>query len=154
MAEYEIIEYEGKEARKYPDGVIRSPRGYIVFIPPEIARQHREQRTAKAKMSAEQALAQGTKSETPEEGWGKILMARIDVALNDKGRAGNDAARLVGIAAGYLTQERKLEVEGNVDHKVTPQLPPEYHKYLKRLAERPQAIEGRVIDDERDDADE
>lgn len=143
--EYEIVTHEGKEARKYPNGVIRSPKGYIVYLPAEVAKQRKDQAIAKARISAEEAIARGTESDTPEEGWGKILRARIDVALNDKGRAGNDAARLVGIALGFLQKESKTEIEGVVQHKTVPEIPAKYYEYLEKWANR-DVIDGNVSD--------
>jgi hypothetical protein len=145
---YEIIEWEGKPARKYPSGLIKDERGHNLFLPPEIARAMQQARKDIARLVAGEAIAEGTNSTTPEEGAKKILSARLEVALHDKGRAGNDAARMLLIAAGYYPQDRKVEVEGHVIHKpALPEFPKEYLEYVRRLAER-DTVEGRVIDDD------
>ena len=145
--DYEIIEWEGKPAKRYPSGLIKDEHGHNLYLPPEIARAMRQARKDIAKLVAGEAIAEGTNSVTPEEGAKKILRARLEVALHDKGRAGNDAARMLLIAAGYYPQDRKIEVEGHVEHRpILPDFPPEFVEYVKRKAE---AIEGRVIDDDR-----
>jgi hypothetical protein len=148
VKDYEIIVYEGKEARRYPNGIIRSPKGYILYLPPEVARQRKEQAIAKARISAEEAVTKGTGSETPEEGWGKIIRARLEVAINDKGRAGNDATRLVGIALGYFRRDDKMEIDKHIHQVNVPELPQGYFETLRRLAEsrNRDTIEGKVTD--------
>lgn len=144
---YEIIEYEGKEARKYPNGVIRSPKGYIVFMPPEIARGMERQRKVSGEERAREGIKLATQSESPEEAVMKIIRARALVAMTDNGRAGNDAAKLVLVASGFLTPERKVEVNGEIRHNaVLPEFPPKYLERIKQIADR-DVIEGRVIDD-------
>ena len=145
---YEVIEWEGKPARRYPSGVIRDELGHILHLPPEAARGMRQARKDIAKLVAGEAITEGTNSSTPEEGAKKILKARLEVAMTDKGRAGNDAARMILIAAGYYPQDRKIEVEGHVEHKpVYPEFPPEYLERVRRLVEK-DIVEGRVIDDD------
>ena len=137
--DYEIIEYEGKEARKYPNGVIRGEHGHVLYFPPEIGRAM-VQRKEWGKLSAGEALAKATDSETPEEGWSKIIAKTVRVALENDQRPGNDAVRLIGQATGYLQDARQLEVKGQVNH--VPQFPPWYFEKMKQLAEE------KVIDAE------
>lgn len=148
---YEIIEYRGQEARRYPNGVIRSNKGYILHMPSEVAKSVKAEQIRRGQESAQDALRHGTRSETPEEGWGKVIMKVVDRAMQDKnGRVANDAARLLGLATGFMSRDSKVEVDGQVLHRpVLPELPPKYMEYLKKLAER-DIVEGRVLDDDDD----
>lgn len=146
LVEAEEITYNGKPAKRYPDGTIRHVRGYILFLPPEVAAQRRYQGVEKSRIAAEEALARATNTETAEEGWSKIIEAKTKIALEDKGRAGNDAARLVGIAAGFYNKTQVVQVDKKVTHGLAP-FPREYTDYLKKK-------NGSVIDAEFEDSDD
>jgi len=144
---YEIIEYEGQEARRYPDGVIRSTKGYVLSLPPDVARELERRRRAIGEERAREGIMKGTQSDTPEDAVMKIVRARAIVAITDQGRPGNDAAKLVLQAAGYLNPEKTVQVSGEVNHKVAPQLPQDYLDYVRRRAAK-EVIEGSFIDED------
>lgn len=137
---YEDVVHDGKPARLYPNGVIRSPKGYIVHMPPEVASATRTQTAIKGEERAQEAIKLATQSESPDEAVMKIIRARTHVAMNDMGRAGNDAAKFVLERAGYVQNERKVEVVGRINH--VPMPPPEKLKHYKDI------IEAEVNDDE------
>lgn len=150
---FEIVEFEGKQVRKYPDGSLRNDHGAIVKISPERGRLMQQRRKITGLVEAGKAIQEATESETPEEGVRKILKKRVEVALTDNGRAGNDAAKLVLLASGHLTNERKVDVSGEVQHRAMPELDPETLEALMRIVERrrqevipekPTIIEGKV----------
>jgi hypothetical protein len=143
---FEVIEYEGQEARRYPNGIIRSPKGYILHLPSDVARERERIRRAKGEERAQEGIMLATQSESPEEAVMKIVRARTHIAMNDKGRAGNDAAKLVLTAAGFLN-ERSVRVEGEVKHQaVLPELPQAFLDFIQKHQER-EIVEGKVIDD-------
>jgi hypothetical protein len=150
---YEIIEYEGQAARRYSSGEIRNNKGQILYTPTHVARERLRIKAVRAMERAQEGLKLATQSESAEEGWMKVVRARVHVAMTDQGRAGNDAAKLVGQATGFLIPERKVEVEGEVMHRpALPEFPKEYLDFLKKLSQR-ETVEGKVIYDDDQESD-
>ena len=150
--EYEVVIWQGQEARRYENGVIRNDRGTILHLPPGVALKMREERKKKAEEAAERGLAKAAGTETPDEAWAKVIEARSIIALTDPGRAGNDAARLVGLAMNYFTNERSVEHKGTVQHVPVP-IDPEMKELLEKLLQarrdNREYIEGEYSDVER-----
>ena len=141
---YEIIEYEGQEARQYPDGTIRSPRGFVLHLPSEVGLQLRNKRKELAQFAAQEGLMKGTGRDNPWEAWADIVEKKVHVALNDNGRAGTEAARFIGDATGLNPKQSFLQ--GEIRH--IPELPKPTETFLRLLKERQEAVEGEVTDDE------
>lgn len=119
---YEIIEFNGKPARKYPDGAIRNEKGQLMQFPPSLEGkniQNSEQASALAKRRKQlylEAIEQGLQDAapgygTPHEAVRHIIKKRAQVAMSDEGRAGNDAARLVLEAADALQDKKQENVQ-------------------------------------------
>lgn len=120
--EYEIIEFRGQSARRYPDGCIRNEKGQLLVFPPhlegknitsperasELGRRRRERYL--------EAIEAGLKDaqpglDTPEEAVRRIIAKRARVAMTDEGRSGNDAAKLVFEAADILAEKKQQVVQ-------------------------------------------
>ena len=125
---YEIVEYEGKSVRKYPDGSLRDEEGLFIrpssslAITSERAKELATIRWAKARQSAIDAIKQETGVENEWDGVKAILRKRVQVALTDSGRAGNDAAKMVLQAADVLRDHRIKEVIVNHGYEVSPRM--------------------------------
>lgn len=140
---FEVIEYQGKPARLYPNGTIRGKHGHIVGQSSERGSDLRKRRNQQGTETAREAIRRATKSETFDEGFAKIVSKRVEVAMTDTGRAGNDAARWLSMVADAYNPTRVLDVQGTVTHKAqAPQLPESYYRALEALARE----EGVVID--------
>ena len=84
-----------------------------------------ESRHEKGIQAAQQALAAGRpESEIAGRvygGWQSVVAARLRVALNDEGHAGNQAAEFVGRAAGILDKQERLRLkQGDQEIEGTP----------------------------------
>jgi hypothetical protein len=147
---YEVIVYEGEEARRYPNGVIRHPKtGNIMYLPPEVGRAMHQQRRDQGRIIAGEAIKKATNSETAEEGVAKVIAKRTEIALTDNGRAGNDAARWVVNVAGFADIARRVDVDQRVTHQVRlPEFSPRYLELVEKLAQE------NIIDAEFEDEDE
>lgn len=102
MANYEVIEYEGQPARKYADGSIRDEKGHwLVRSSPaplfttENASEMGKRRKQKMLEAVEQGVMDATEMPNPYEAVSLLIKVRAQVALEDKGRAGNEAAKMV-----------------------------------------------------------
>lgn len=149
---YEIVEHEGQMVRKYPDGSLRKNNGAIVRISAERSELMRRGRKIKGMIQAGKAIQEATDSETVEEGVKKILKARVEVAVNDRGRAGNDAAKLVLLASGHISNERKVDVTKEVKHTAGFEMDEETMEILRKIVEHRreyQVIEGKFSEEER-----
>ncbi len=125
--EYEIITLDdGRQARKYPDGSFRETNGQIIKPPTNAkqitsanAREMRIRRQEVAKRKALEALRDGTGEVNGLAGWKKILIKRVQVALENDQRPGNDATKLIGQAAGLLSTSREENQERTIRHEYT-----------------------------------
>ena len=145
---FEIVEHEGKQVRRYPDGTLRGEHGHIVGQSRERAIQLRQRRNEQGTEVARRAIRKYTGSETTAEGIEKLVGKRIEVAMTDSGRAGNDAARQVLMMAGaYQPANQTVSVSGAVQHVPVSPLPDEFWEYLdRRVAEKREAIEVEAHD--------
>lgn len=141
---YELIEYKGRPARQYPNGVIRSERGAILHMPSNVAKAIQRAEQDIARVAAVEGMNEATGKDDYFESIKELFRRRTEVAMNDKTRAGNEALRIVLQHTG-LGQERVsvTAVQGSVTHKVVPQFPKEYIQYLQET----QAVEGEVSDE-------
>ena len=145
---FEVIEYQGQEARRYPNGVIRSPKGYILSVPSRVAQEMARQRYIIGEEKAREGIKLATMSETPEEGVMKIIRAKTIVAMTDNGRAGNEAARLVLTQAGYMDKKSSVTETNNQVNVLQP-LPKAFLDYIRKQSEA-ESIEGKVLDNDTD----
>lgn len=116
---YELISVEnGVERRKYPNGDIRDQNGRLLERPervkaneitPENARAMVARRREKMLEAVEQGVMRATDAPDVHAAVARIMETRAKVALQDKGRAGNDAARLV-LAALDAMPEKQAEI--------------------------------------------
>lgn len=148
MSDYELIEYEGEPARKYPNGEIRHHiRGYVLKFPPEHGRALANRKKDLAQEAALEGLTKGTGSKTAEEAWAKIVATKAKGALENDDRAGTEMARFVGKATGFIDDNRQVEVSGQVNHVPVP-IDEETRKVLLKLIQErrdnPNVIDGEV----------
>lgn len=147
MADYEIVEYEGRSVRKYPDGSLRNEHGSFirpsVTLSPEQAKAMVQARWNKARQKALEAIKEETGVEDEWDGVKAILRKRVRVALTDDGRAGNDAAKMILQAADVMRDHRIKEVIVNHGHELSPKAI-EILKEIARLRNDPdiEYIEG------------
>lgn len=145
---FEIVEHKGRQVRKYPNGTLRGDHGEIVGMSSERARWMGQKRREQGAQIARRAIRHYTQSETVAEGLEKLIGKRVEVAMTDKGRAGNDAARFVAIMAEAYAVNQSVSVSGAVRHiPEPPRLPQAYLDALEKLA-RDEVIEGEVNDNE------
>ncbi len=145
---YEIVVVNGKELRKYPDGSLRDTHGAIKKMSPERARRMQQGRAVKGMILAGEAIQEETGSESVDEGVKKVIRKRIQVAMTDNGRAGNDSARWFLEMAKYFNADKKLDVA--VQHKVPPiQIDEETKELLQNLLQ--ERRDGTVIDGKAED---
>lgn len=130
---YEIVIYEGEQAYKYADGTIRNELGHVLELPIERAKAMQIQRVIKGQLSALQGLQDATGADTPEQGWRMIVKKRAERALKDDTRAGTEAARFVGKAAGFIQQESPDRLTINQTANLVD-ISPELKAYIKQLS--------------------
>lgn len=102
---YEIIEVreDGTEVRQYEDGALRNQYGHLLerhpnagpIITQETARQMRDLRKQKILDEIEKGVMDVTKANTPASAIGALVARRAKVAMEDDGRNGNEAAKIV-----------------------------------------------------------
>lgn len=144
---FEVIEYEGKPARKYPNGDIRNEHGNLIKISPERAFEMQKRRKEQGTQVARQAIKKYTQSATVAEGIEKIVGKRVELAMKGTGRDSNDAARLALLMAGAYAVNQPLEVKTNIQqNNVRYELPKEYLDALNQLR-REGVIEGETNDE-------
>ena len=148
---FEVVEHDGRMVRKYPDGTLRGEHGHIVKggLPSHLARERGAKRREQGAQAARRALRSYTQSQTVQEGLEKLVGTRVEVAMTDKGRAGNDAARFVAIMAGAYAVNQSVSVSGAVHHiPEPPRLPQAYLDALEKLVRDEGVLEGEVNDNE------
>lgn len=100
---YELLKVEnGVEWRRYDDGTIRNQNGQMLVLPeglPAItsdnAHNYHRMRKEKILRAIEAKVMDVTKTNIPADAVGAIVAKRAAVAMNDDGKVGNDAARIV-----------------------------------------------------------
>lgn len=102
------------------------------------------------------ALERGLNVASAEEAWAEVIKVRADVALENRGRDGNDATRLTGKATGFMNEREEGEEERPRQRHYSPE---EIEKLLKIARAMDEEIERRAgarraIDAEAYDADE
>lgn len=146
---YEIVTFKGQEARQYPDGTIRSHRGYVLARTSESAREMVRHRWMNGQLAAMQGLQDGLGTDSPEQGWRKIIAAKAKGALEDNTRAGTEMARFIGYATGLLQQNVPVEHRtiNQTAHIERIDITPDLREFLKQLStELGEVIEGETHD--------
>lgn len=133
-SEYEIIQYEGKPARRYENGTIRDERGRVKHIPSHVARAIQQKQKDIARLAAIEGVNEATGKKTYFESIQALFKVRAEMAMNDRTRAGNEALRIILQGTG-LGQEKVTTVQGEVKHRVIPQFPKQYLDYIDATEE-------------------
>ena len=124
---YTYIEYDGQQVRQYEDGTLRRDNGTLVKKPdflaihsftPELAQKAHETRKKRILEAIEQGVMRVTEAPNPAEAIGRIIEKRARVAMNDEGRAGNEASKIVLLALDAL-QDKKQETIQTQRHEYT-----------------------------------
>lgn len=135
---YEIIEYEGKEARFYPaSGAIQDPatgkflanRGGnpLMKSEPGYAAGLAKVKAVKVREAIIKGLSDAATSledvigEAPEDMLAEIVKARAVTAASSSGKAGNDAARFIFSVIGHLDEQGK-EQGAAMEIKMSPEM--------------------------------
>lgn len=104
---YELLSVDdnGNEIRLYEDGSKRNQRGQLVEFPVEIynnpiitsdnVHEYHRMRKEKILLSIEKSVMDVTKTKIPAEAVGRIVGKRAEIAMKDKTRVGNEAAKIV-----------------------------------------------------------
>ena len=120
-ASYEIVEIlpDGQEIRRYENGDLRNQNGHMIqpiegqnIITHDTARSHHKMRKDKILQAIESRLQDVTKMSAPAEAIAAIVGKRAEIAMKDKTRTGNEAAKIVlGAVDAY---QDKQETRTNV----------------------------------------
>jgi len=144
MSEYTEVEYKGMVARRYPNGDIRNERGQVLkladnspllnehAITSENAHEKHLQRKEKILRAIETGVMRVTDAPNPYEAISRIVEKRAEVALNDSGRAGNDASKIVLMALDAL-QDRRQETTQVQRHEYS--IDPETMRIVEAMAQ-------------------
>jgi hypothetical protein len=101
---YDLLGYDEKgEIRRYRDGTLRNENGWArekipndgYEITHENARSYHAMRKAKILRAIEAKVQDVTKTNAPAEAIAAIVGKRAEIAMKDKTRTGNDAAKIV-----------------------------------------------------------
>lgn len=101
---FELIEVkeDGTEVRKYEDGTLRNQNGRMLALPEglplitsENAHSFHRMRKEKTLRAIEERVMDVTKTKIPSDAIGRIVAKRAEIAMRDKGRVGNEAAKIV-----------------------------------------------------------
>lgn len=110
----------GNEVRQYENGYIRNQNGQIIVLPEnapvitsENARQYHQMRKQKILDAIEREITDLTRTNAPADAIAKIVRKRAEIALKDKGKSGNDAAKIV-LSAVDAYQNKAAEGSTNV----------------------------------------
>jgi hypothetical protein len=151
------IMWRGDPGILYPSGVVRSHVTGKIVVGPRLSPVQRDpsgmskrgwemarQRAHEGLMMA--AAERGVNARSPDEAWAHVIKARAMVALDEeKGRDGNDAARLIGVASGFMNDQ---EHEGNKpDNVISNEVALEMLKMVReeRLKREQNTIDGTVV---------
>lgn len=103
--DYTIVEFNGQQARQYPNGDIRNEYGQVLklgnnrldvhTITSENAHSFHKMRKEKVLKAIEAGVMRVTDAPNPAEAIGYIVSKRAELAMTDNTRVGNDAARIV-----------------------------------------------------------
>jgi hypothetical protein len=141
-SKYELIEYKGKAARRYPNGVIRDERGSrILHLPHNIALAIKHGQKDIARLAAIEGMNEATGKDDYYESVKELFKTRTKMAMNDTTRAGNEALRLILEHTG-LGQDKMTttNIQGVVQH--VPVMSDSYWQAMKELQE------GEIIEAE------
>ena len=151
--EYTIIEYNGQQARQYPDGSIRRDNGTLLARPDNLiehaitsdnAREYHQKRKEKILQAIEQGVMRVTDAPNPYEAISRIVETRARVAMNDSGRAGNEASKIVLQALDAL-QERRQETTVTNRQEIT--IDPDTMRIVEAMAQaRRESIDAEIIE--------
>lgn len=143
----EIITYEGKPARKYPDGTIRNERGQVVTRTPESAKALADRRHQLAKDAIISGVKKATGEPTFYKAIEKLAAVRAEVAMKDKGRAGNDAYTKLLIQMDAYRPNQQVEVRNiQQNNSLNVEMPQAFYDALDRLTKQ-NVIEGELHDE-------
>lgn len=127
-AVYELLEVkeDGTEIRKYEDGTIRNQKGHALTKLPnegheitvDNARHYHALRKAKILHAIEAKITDITRTNAPAEAIAAIVGKRAEIAMKDKTRTGNDAAKIV-LSAVDAYQEKQTAVTNTERHEYT-----------------------------------
>ena len=154
--DWELIETkpDGSEVRKYPNGDLRNEKGHLLEAPARIKETQITTETASAMgkrrkekiiEAVEQGVMKVTAKGTPEEAVGALIAKRAQIAMNDDGRTGNEATKIV-LGAMDAMPDKVVEMQHN--QTVTHELDDETREVVERmLASRRQTfIDGEATD--------
>lgn len=160
---FEIVELpDGTQGKKWANGSITNAKGHIVvaaensnrIVTREDAQEMVAKRVAKRKETIEKYVTAAVRKKTKASGafqsddaLGVLLAKRAEVALEDNGRAGNDAAKLVLHVLEALPDQKKNEVKVTHQHELSDKTV-EMLRELARLREDPDQdyLEASYVD--------
>lgn len=114
---YEMIEFRGQPARLYPNGDIRNEKGHLLTRPerikdmtitPENTQSFKNRRKEKMLEAIEAGVMKATDAPDPAAAVMEIIARKAKVAMNDDGRVGNEATRII-LDALDAYQDKKHE---------------------------------------------
>jgi SLT domain-containing protein len=140
---FELIEYQGKTVRKYPDGTLRGEHGHIVSQTPQRALELIKRRKEQGTMSARKAVARATGSDNFAEGYEKLIGKMVEVVMTETGRSKTDAMRFLAQATGAYAANQPVELrstQNNNNFVVIQEMPQEYYEAMERVAGRQEEV--------------
>ena len=144
----------------YTDGSVRRANGTIVrragvmagapTIDKALSAEYNERQRERYETAAEAGMVKGAGLKNREQAWAKIIQARTEVAINDVGHAGNQAAELVGKAVGAMGRVGSEQEQEGMTLRMSAQAVREFRLLVGQLkgpAEAgPEVVEGEAIE--------
>lgn len=117
VASFDLVELpDGRKGKRWENGsvtdaatghIIVPSRNAVKIVTSEDARTMANKRHAKRQAVIEKHVKKATGAFSTDAALGKIAAKRARVALNDDGRAGNDAAKFVFLVLDALPEKKK-----------------------------------------------
>lgn len=146
----------------YTDGSVRRANGTMVrkagpmvgapTIDKALSAEYNEKQKEMYATAAEQGMVRGAGMRNRAQAWSAIIAKRTEVAIQDPGHAGNQAAELVGRAVGAMGKQANEQEPEGMTLRMTPQAMREFRMLLGTMRGRgpddagPQVIEGETVE--------
>lgn len=151
---------DGHEIRLYEDGSKRNERGQLIekayddaapIITPETARLLHAARKQKILDAIENKLTSVTRTRAPADAIAHIVGKRAEVAMDDNGRAGNEAAKIVLSAVDAYQEKRADDYTKTTRHEyaIDDETKALLHEMLRqrRDSDHMRIVDATVTDD-------
>lgn len=144
MSNFEIVEWEGKPAKKFENGTIYQG-GKVRYLPSHVAQAIKAQQRDIARLAAIDGMNEAIGKTSYYDSVKELIKRKTEMALTDTTRAGTEAMNAVLRHTG-LGQERVTTVQGTIHHVPEPPRPSE--TFLRLLEEQQDATDGEIVEDE------